>query len=131
MIPYLFLAKFVAVVHLLSVAAVVAGSLAAVAGRLRRFPRWQAAFHGLLALVILSDRLYGDCVLTAWEKELRNLAAPGSAYRNSFIGHTMPWLPHWIHADIGPALVVAALLAWPFRSWVDRRSLGSTARATR
>ena len=116
----LLLANLVAVIHGLSVAAVVIGSVAAICGALRRYPRWRVAFYALLAGVILSDLLLGECLLTGLEQRLRNLAVPGAAYRSSFIGHYLPWLPHWIHADIGPALVIAALLAYPAWRWRRR-----------
>src|SRR5437588_2746084 len=104
---FLWLAYLVALIHGLTVAAVVTGSLAAISGRLRRCSRLQAGFYALIGLMIASDVLLGECFLTGLEHRLRALAGPGAAYRNSFIGHYLPWIPAWIHTWVGPALVVA------------------------
>jgi hypothetical protein len=115
------LADVVALTHGLLILCVVSGSVAAVAGLLRRRPRLAAAFYTLILLVIASDRLLGDCALTQLEQSLRNDALPGSAYRGSFIGHYFGFLPPFVHHWIGPAIIVAALAAYPCWWWVDRR----------
>jgi hypothetical protein len=118
---YLGLASVVALLHGSIVTAVVIGAVAAMGGLLRRHPRWELLYAALLLSLVLSDLLLGDCLLTRVEKDLRNLAVPGSAYRGSFIGHYFPWVPHFVHAYIGPALVGAGLLALPLWRWVERR----------
>jgi hypothetical protein len=123
------LANLAAVIHGFTVAAVVVGSLAAMTGILRRYPRCEQAYYGLLGLVVASDIFFGDCLLTDLERHLRQLAGPGMAYRGSFIGHYLPWLPPWVHARVGPVLVVGALLAWPAWRWADRRRLATGPRS--
>ena len=58
--------------------------------------------------------------LTRWEQDLRNLNAPGSAYRNSFTGHYLWVLPHSVLTRLVPALMGGAFLAAPLWRWTDR-----------
>src|SRR2546421_659130 len=119
---YSALANVVAVTHGLIVLCVVVGSVAAVFGLLRRSRRIQWSFCSLLVALILSDLLLGSCALTELEKNLRNAAQAGSAYKESFIGHYFPMLPPKVHDFAGPTLVVAGLAAIPYWRWRDRRS---------
>jgi hypothetical protein len=116
---YLQAANLVAVAHGLTVLCVVTGAAMALAGVLRKYRRWEAAYYVLLLLVILSDIWMGECVLTEWEQRLRERHQPGSAYRGSFIGHYFGFLPRFVHTHIGPALVISALLAFPFWRLTD------------
>jgi len=100
--------------------AFVAGSAAAMAGLLRHRRRLRSAFYGLLALMAASDLLLGECALTQVERALRDSAQPGSAYRESFVMHYMPWLPARVGANAGRVLVIGALLAWPAWGACDR-----------
>lgn len=118
---YFWLANLVALIHGTVVITVIVGAMAAIIGVLRRRPRLEAAYYALFALVILSDFLLGECFLTGLEKHLRELHQPGSAYRGSFIGHYFPFVPRFVHAWIGPALVVGAIAAFPFWRWVEWR----------
>jgi hypothetical protein len=117
---FYWLANLVVVMHALVVASVVTGSLAAIAGLLRRYPRGELAYYALLAGLIASELLLGRCFLTDCEKLLRNRHDPGSAYRGSFIGQYCPWLLPLVHAGLGKALIAAAFLAAPIWRWVDR-----------
>lgn len=51
----MWLADFVAVVHGAVVASVALGAVAAMLGLLRRRPRWERAYYGLLILVIVAN----------------------------------------------------------------------------
>lgn len=118
---FLWLADIMAAVHGALVAAVVAGAVAAMLGWLRRRPRWERLYYGLLGLVILANVVWGECPLTRWEQRLRNWDRPGSAYHNSFIGHYLTLVPTNLLSWIGPSLIVGALLAAPFWRLADRR----------
>ena len=69
----LLLASLIAVVHGILVCCVVVGSVEAIAGRLRRWRRLELAFYCLIGLLIASDRILGECVLTRWEQAARNM----------------------------------------------------------
>ena len=118
---FLWLATLTALLHGALVGCVVVGALLAMAGLLRRRPRWERAYYGLLAVVVAANLTWGDCPLTVWEQELRNQAAPGSAYRNSFIGHYLFFVPGSVLSWIGPTLMLGAILAAPLWRWRDRR----------
>jgi len=118
---YLWLANSVVVIHGLLVISVVSGMLAAIPGVLRRYPRLEAFVYFLLACVLTSQMLVGECVLTGLEKYFRRLADPASAYRNSFIGHYFPWIPIGFVNTVGPTLFALGLLALPFWRLYDRR----------
>lgn len=100
--------------------AFVAGSLAAMVGQLRHRGRLRTAFYLLLALMAASDLLLGECALTQVERAVRSADRPGSAYRESFVMHYMPWLPARVGASAGRVLVIGALLAWPAWGALDR-----------
>lgn len=118
---YFWLANLVALIHGVIVISVITGALAAILGILRRHSRLEAAYYALLALVILSDILLGECFLTSIEKHLRELHRPGTAYRGSFIGHYFWFVPRFVHAWVGPVLVVGAIAAFPLWRWAERR----------
>lgn len=118
---YLWLANIVLVVHGMLVFCVVTGMLAAIPGILRRYPRLEAFVYFLLGCVLLSQILRGECVLTALEKYFRNIDLPGSAYRNSCMGHYLTWIPIPVINFVGPTLFALGLLAVPFWRLYDRR----------
>jgi len=118
---FLWLANIMAVTHGALVAAVTLGAAAAMAGLLRRRPRWERAYYALLVVVIVANIAWGECPLTRWEQDLRNLNAPGSAYRNSFIGHYLWILPHSALTWLVPGLMGGAILAAPLWRWADKR----------
>jgi hypothetical protein len=118
---FFWLANLVAAAHGTLVVCVVAGSLAAMAGALRRHHRLEMAFYALLAAVIASEVLFGECFLTGLEQFLRNADRPGSAYRGSFLGYYCPLLPPIVQTHAGPALIAGALLAFSFWRRLDRR----------
>ena len=124
---YFWLANLIAATHLLAVACVVLGALAAITGLLRRRPALERAYYVLLALVIASDRLLGDCFLSLWEQALREIDQPGSAYRHSFIREYLAFIPPELHARGTVPLFVAAILAAPFWRLLDRWRRKSTA----
>lgn len=108
---YLWLAGLTALFHASLVLTVVAGTgvvVARVWGRVSRV--WWWAYAGAMGGMIASQLLIGDCILTAWEKALRNKDKPGSAYINSFIGHYLPFLPPAVLGVAGPLLVLAAVV---------------------
>ncbi len=117
---FLWLADIMAVTHGALVAAVALGAVAAMAGLLRRRPRWERAYYALLVVVIAANVVWGECPLTRWEQGLRNLDAPGSAYCTSFIGHYLWMLPRSVLAWLGPSLMAGAFLAAPLWRWADR-----------
>jgi hypothetical protein len=117
----LWLANLVALTHGALVVFQVISAMAAAAGVLRRHPCWERFYYALVAGIIASDLLIGECILTRWEKALRNRDLPGSAYRGSFIGHYAPWLPPVLLTWLVPALIVVGVLAFPVWRWVDYR----------
>jgi len=119
---YLWLANFVTLTHALLVVGQILGGAAAISGLLRRSRSLERIYYALLAGVVASDLLLGECFLTHWEKVLRDWHEPGSAYRGSFIGHYVPGLPPALLAWFIPALIAAAVLAYPFWRWIDARS---------
>ncbi len=119
---FLWLATLTALLHGLLVGGVVVGAGAAMVGLLRRRPRLERAYYGLLFVVIAANITWGDCPMTVWEQALRNQYAPGSAYRNSFIGHYLFFVPGSVLGWLGPALMLGAILAAPLWRWRDRRT---------
>ena len=118
---YFWLANLVALLHALLVTYIVFGTVAAVTGRLRRYRRLEILLYLLVGAVIVSEVCAGDCLLTLWEKALRDRYQLGSAYPESYIAHYLPWLPAFVLHWIGPLLMLSALLAFPFWRWRDRR----------
>lgn len=116
---FLWLANGMAVVHGALVTAVALGAVGAMLGLLRKRPRWERLYYALLALVIAANLLWGECPLTRWEQDLRNINQPGSAYCGSFIGHYLP-LPSRMLTWFGPTLISGALLAAPLWRLADR-----------
>ena len=89
------MADAVALVHAVLIALIVGGALVALTPRVAlRFPRWLIVAY-LLSVggTLLSDLFLGDCLLTQWERALRNQAAPGSAYGETFLQHYFSFLP--------------------------------------
>jgi hypothetical protein len=119
--PYLILANFVAVLHGCLIVCVITGTVAAISGFLHRRRRVAILFYSLIAALIASDVLVGECVLTRWERGLRNLQSPDAAYHGSYIHHYFSCLPPVIHSFGGPALVVASILAFPIWRWIEGR----------
>lgn len=115
---YLGLADILVVAHGLMICCVVAGTGAAVAGRLRKGALTRA-YIALLLAVLVSQGLDGECVLTGWEQALRNMAVAGSAYRGSYIGHYLPIIDP-VASWIGPAIIAAGILAVPAWWIIDR-----------
>lgn len=119
---YLWLADAILVFHASLVFTVITGTGLVVARAWRRVPKFCWWAYGLaMGGMIISQLLIGNCILTVWEKDLRNLNAPGSAYVNSCIGHYLPWLPPFVLRIFGPLLVVAAAVTLLLDWWVLRR----------
>jgi hypothetical protein len=114
-------AACIATVHCILVVMVVTGSVCAILGLLRGRPKHSVALMLLLLALILSDVLTGGCLLTTWEMDLLNRAAPGSAYEGSFLDHYFGFIPPAVHAQFGPLLVVTGFLAAPFWLLFDWR----------
>ncbi len=118
------LASVLALLHGLLFALMTVGCVAAIAGRLRGRPRFEIAFYVVLAAIIFFDLVVGECIVTTWEKRLRDLAEPGSAYTDSFLGHYAPWLaarPYSVVSVIVVALAVLAAPAWRAADHLRRR----------
>lgn len=92
---YELLADAIALIHALLIALVVGGALVALTPRVAsRFPRWLiAAYLISVGGTLLSDLILGDCILTQWERTLRDHAAPGSAYDGTFLQHYFGFFP--------------------------------------
>jgi hypothetical protein len=88
-------ANAIALVHALLIALVVGGALVALTPRVAlRFPRWLiAAYLISVGGTLLSDLILGECILTQWERALRDQSAPGSAYGETFLQHYFGFLP--------------------------------------
>jgi hypothetical protein len=119
---FVLLANLLTLVHGLLILCVITGAVAAMGGRLRRARRLETAYYSLLAAVIASDVLLGECLLTGLEKSVRSAYHPHTAFTGSYIHHYLPFLPPFIHTYIGPAIVAGALVAYPAWRLVDRSS---------
>lgn len=123
---YLALANLVMVLHGLLVVCVVSGIVLAICGILKRYRIPEYIFYLLVVGVLTSQFAYGECIMTVWEKSLRNRYMPGSAYHNSCIGHYLPWIPPIVYSVIGPCLLILSILAlpfWRYRDYRDRQRL--------
>jgi len=112
-------ANAIALLHALLIALVVGGALVALTPRLvLRFPRWLiAAYLISVGGTLLSDLILGDCLLTQWERTLRDQAAPGSAYGETFLQHYFGFLPAGLtQPSHFPSWlgVILGLTAWAF-----------------
>jgi len=103
------LAWLIAALHGLLVLAVAVGSVCSVTGNLSKNRRMENAYLLLLLAVIASQIMYGECVLTRWEKWARNRNEPWSAYRESFLAHYLPYFPQPFYVWIGPIIVCCGL----------------------
>ena len=97
---------------------------------------FMAVTHGALVAAVtlgaVANVVWGECPLTRWEQDLRNLNVPGSAYRNSFTGHYLWVLPQSALTWLVQALMGGAFLAAPLWRWADRnRGLTSGPRTLR
>jgi protein-S-isoprenylcysteine O-methyltransferase Ste14 len=89
------LANAIALIHAALIALVVGGALVALTPRVvARFPRWLiAAYLISVTGTLLSDLFLGECILTQWERTLRERALAGSAYSGTFLQHYFGFLP--------------------------------------
>lgn len=129
MIPAV-LANAVALIHALLMALVIGGALVATTPRvIPRFPRGLVVAYLIsVGLTLLSYLFFGDCLMTQWEKTLRNQASPGSAYGETFIQHYFGFLPGGLAqpGSFAPALgAVLAVTVWAFLN-LRRRAGAST-----
>ncbi len=113
------LASTIALVHALLIALVMGGALVATTPRvIPRFPRWLVvAYLVAVGLTLLSHLFFGSCLMTAWEKELRNQIVPGSAYQGTFLQHYFGFLPSSVTkpGHFAPWFgIVLAATAWAF-----------------
>lgn len=121
------LANAIALIHALLIALVVGGALVALTPRVAsRFPRWLIVAY-LLSVggTLLSDLVLGECILTRWERTLRDLAAPGGGYRETFLQHYFGFLPAGLtQPSYFPSYLGAILgiTAWAFLQLRRRRS---------
>ena len=117
----MFLADFILGIHALFVAFVMLGLLAILLGGARRWGWvrnwWFRVIHLLAILIVVAESWQGlVCPLTEWESRLR-VAAGGSAYADSFIGH---WLheilfydfPLWVFTVAYTLFGILVLIAW-------------------
>jgi hypothetical protein len=124
------LANAIALIHAALIALVVGGALVALTPRVAlRFPRWLIVAY-LLSVVgtLLSDLILGECIMTQWERTLRNQAAPGSAYSGTFLQHYFAFLPSGLTKPSHfPSYlgVVLGVTAWAFLQLRRRGPKGS------
>ena len=116
---YELLANAIALIHALLIALVIGGALVALTPRaVLRFPRWLiVAYLVSVGGTFLSDLLLGDCILTQWERALRNQALQGSAYGETFLQHYFAFLPAGLTqpSHFAPYLgLVLGITAWAF-----------------
>jgi hypothetical protein len=104
------LGDLIAATHGLLVTAVAVGTVCSLTGYLSKNRRLENAYLSLVVAVIVSQMMYGDCVLTRWEKAARNRYSPGSAYRESFLAHYLPFFPHLFYVWVGPIFVLCGLV---------------------
>src|SRR6476469_3351615 len=112
-----FLANAIALIHAALIALVVGGALVALTPQVAsRFPRWLiAAYLASVGGTLLSDLILGECILTQWERTLRDAAVPGSAYSGTFLQHYFGFLPSaWTQPSHFPSYlgVVLGTTAW-------------------
>jgi len=120
---YLWLAGLVAVFHACLVLTVVVGTGVFAARAWRRFPRfWWWAYGLAMGGMIGSELLISDCILTVWERDLRNLNRPGSAYVQSFVVQYLPCLPPALLGVVGPFLVLVAFVTLIIEWLTQRRA---------
>src|SRR5436190_12224747 len=88
-------ANAIALIHAALIALVVGGALVALTpGVASRFPRCLiVAYLISVGGTLLSDLFLGECILTQWERTLRDASAVGSAYRETFLQHYFGFLP--------------------------------------
>ncbi len=127
---YEILANAVALIHVVLMALVVGGALVATTPRvISRFPRWLiVAYLISVGLTLLSNLFTGDCLMTQWEKELRDRASPGSAYGETFLQHYFGFLPNSLTqpGHFAPGLgVILGVTAWAILQ-LRRRGIEST-----
>ena len=125
MIPAV-LANTIALIHALLIALVVGGALMATTPRvIPRFPRGLVVAYLIsVGLTLLSYLFFGDCLMTQWEKALRDQVSPGSAYGETFLQHYFGFLPPSLTqpGHFAPALgVILAVTVWAFLQ-LQRRS---------
>jgi hypothetical protein len=128
------LANTIALIHALLMALVIGGALVATTPRvILRFPRWLVvAYLIALGLTLLSYLFFGDCLMTVWEKELRDQAAPGSAYGGSFLQRYFGFLPRSLTqpGHFAPWLgTILAVTVWAFLQ-LRRRSVNPDSAST-
>ncbi|HSS50694.1 MAG TPA: DUF2784 family protein [Thermoanaerobaculia bacterium] len=113
------LANVIALIHAALIALVVGGALVALTPRVAaRFPRWLiGAYLISVGGTLLSDLILGECILTQWERTLRDQAAPGSAYGETFLQHYFGFLPSALtQPSHFPSYlgVILGITAWAF-----------------
>jgi len=112
-------ANVIALIHAVLIALVVGGALVALTpGVVLRVPRW--LIGGYLISVggtLLSDLFLGECILTQWERTLREQALPGSAFHETFLQHYFGFLPSALtQPSHFPSYlgVILGITAWAF-----------------
>jgi hypothetical protein len=112
-------ANSLALIHAALIGLVVGGALVALTpGVASRFPRWLiAAYLASVGGTLLSDLFLGECILTQWERALRDHSSPGSAYPETFLQHYFGFLPASLTQPSHFASylgVVLGITAWAF-----------------
>ncbi len=113
----------VALLHGAVVVCVLLGTAAAIVGMLRRHPRREKLYYLLLACVLTSQFVRGECILTVLEKTLLRAHNSSAVYHNSFLLQYLPWLPPWTINFLGPVVLLLSLLAYPYWRMRDRLCL--------
>jgi len=112
-------ANAIALIHATLIALVVGGALVALTPRVAaRFPRWlSVAYLISVGGTLLSALFLGECILTQWERTLRDQALPGSAYGGTFLQHYFGFLPSALtQPSHFPSYlgVILGITAWAF-----------------
>lgn len=108
----IFLADGILVLHTIVVGITVAGFFALFFGRFSKFHRKDIFAWSFI--ICSSGQLFsflftGACVLTTWEKQLRQKVNPSVSLSNSFIKDYLPFLPEDF-IDATPLLTLVALV---------------------
>lgn len=109
------LASAVALIHAVLIALILGGALIALTPRaVLRFPRWLVSVY-LVSLggTLVSYAVFGECLLTVWERDLR--AAAGGGFEGTFLHRYLGVHPESFAPGLGAVLAVTLWAALQLR----------------